>query len=300
VNAVSAHDNLAKKDLRAGPDRYGAHMYLTPPSQSAPQIAAKPPWLVVGPGLAALVGLFMLTVVYRFDGRTAMQANLHLSNQAMLLTGLVAYVVPLALAFPAGMVLGGRMPTAMAVPAIVLMLLGTLAVAFTPNGLVLLVGRVLGGLGAGEALGVTVALIRGLRTGRGAAAGTLAGLGVLMLAIAPFVGGALSDSLNFRVTYLIGAVVLFLVLIVTAVLGIVSVSSAKPAVPPMSPMQPMPYGAGYPPPGPQYPQPGQLGPQYPQQAQPGPVYPAPGQPGTPYPQQGQPDPSYPPPGPPSA
>ena len=219
-------------------------MYVTPPMPNDPRLSARPRWLVIGPGFAALLGLALLTVIYRFDGRSALQMDLHLSAQSMLLTGLVAYLVPLLIGFPGGLALGGRFPTGVSVPAIGLMLLGVLAVAFTPNVLVLLVGRVLGGLGAGAVLGVTVALIRQLGAGRGAAAGATAVLGVLALVIAPFLGALVTDAIGFRMVYMAAAVAVFFALVLAGIIGAVALASAKPAA------QPMAYGMPYPPQGP--------------------------------------------------
>ncbi|HEY2060131.1 MAG TPA: MFS transporter [Amycolatopsis sp.] len=222
-------------------------MYVTPPTPNQPRPAAGPPgWLVIGPGLAALIGLFLLTVIYRFDGHSLLQRELHLSTQSLLLSGFVGYLVAAVLALPAGLLLGGRFPTSVTVPALGLMLIGALLVAFTPNVALLLIGRVLDGFGTGAAVGATAALTRRLRSGRGATAGVTAGLGVLALVIAPFLGALISDSTSFRLMYLIGAVFVFLALIVAAVLGIVAMVSAKPKV------QPMPYGMPYPPQGPPY------------------------------------------------
>ncbi|WP_410657375.1 MFS transporter [Amycolatopsis sp. lyj-112] len=208
-------------------------MYVPTPTQRDPHLTAGPPWwLVIGPGFAALIGLFLLTVIYRFDGRSALQIELGMSSQSLLLNAVVAYLVAAAIAVPAGLLLGARFPTSVTVPAICLMLLGVLLVAFVPDSVLLLVGRVLNGLGAGAAIGVTVALIRRLRTGRGVAAGVTAGLGVLALAIAPFLGGLLSDSVGFRVVYLVAALFVFVALVVAGVLGIVALAK-KPSASPM-------------------------------------------------------------------
>ncbi|WP_410601043.1 MFS transporter [Amycolatopsis sp. lyj-90] len=213
-------------------------MYVPTPTQGDPQQTAGPPWwLVIGPGFAALIGLFLLTVIYRFDGRATLQIELGMSHESLLLSGLVAYLVAAAIAFPAGLLPGARFPTSVTVPAIFLMLLGALLVAFTPSGALFLVARVLTGLGAGAAIGVTVALIRRLRTGRGATAGVLAGLGVLALAIAPFLGGLLSDATGFRVVYLVAALFAFVALVVAGIIGIVTMVTAKPSARPM-PYQP--------------------------------------------------------------
>jgi MFS family permease len=197
-------------------------------TQHDPRSPAGPPWwLVIGPGFAALIGLFLLTVGYRFDGHSALQIELAMSSQSLLLIDVVAYLVAAAIAFPAGLLLGGRFPTAVSVAAICSMLLGVLVVAFAPSSGVLLVGRVLNGLGAGAAIGVTAALIRRLRTGRGAATATAAGLGVLALLIAPFLGGLLSDAFSFRLVYVVATLFVFVALIVAGVLGIVAQSATR-------------------------------------------------------------------------
>ncbi|WP_181774372.1 MFS transporter [Amycolatopsis pittospori] len=210
-------------------------MYVPQPMQSAPHPTAAPPWwLLVGPGFASLIGLFLLTVVYRFDGRATLQIELGMAEQTLLLGGLVAYLVAAAIASPVGLVLGARFPTSVTVPAICLMLLGVVLVAFTPSSGLFVVGRVLNGLGAGAAIGVTVALIRRLHTGRGVAAGVMAGLGVLALAIAPFLGGLVSDAIGFRVVYVVAALFVFVALVVAGIIGIVTLAKAKPSIQPMA------------------------------------------------------------------
>ncbi|MFE6613221.1 MFS transporter [Amycolatopsis sp. NPDC057786] len=205
-------------------------MYVPTPTQRDSQPTAAPPWwLVIGPGFAALIGLFLVTVIYRFDGESALRIDLGMSGQSLLLNGLVAYVVAAAIAFPAGLLLGTRFPTSVTVPAIVLMLLGVLVVAFGPSSGLLLVGRVLNGLGAGAVLGVTVALIRRLRTGRGVATGVTAGLGVLALVAAPVLGGLLSDATGFRVVFVVAALFVFVALVVAGVIGIVALARPKHA-----------------------------------------------------------------------
>ncbi|RSN20385.1 MFS transporter [Amycolatopsis sp. WAC 04169] len=203
-------------------------MYVPTPTQHDPRPTGQPWWLVIGPGFAALIGLFLLTVIYRFDGESPLRIDLGMSSQALLLNGLVSYLVAAAIAFPAGLLLGARFPTSVTVPALVLMLMGVLLVAFVPGSGLLLIGRVLNGLGAGAVLGVTVALIRRLQAGRGVAAGVAAGLGVLALAIAPVLGGLLSDATGFRVVYVVAALFVLLALVVAGVLGIVTLAKPKP------------------------------------------------------------------------
>ncbi|NBH11975.1 MFS transporter, partial [Amycolatopsis sp. SID8362] len=205
-------------------------MYVTPPNATRP-VAAPVWWQVLGPGFTALIGLFMLTVIYRFDGESEIQRALGLSSMALLLVGLVAYLAGVVLGAIPGLLLGARFPTAVAVPATCFLVLGVLLVAFAPAGGLLTAGRVLSGLGTGAAAGTTVALIVKLREGRGAVAGVTAGLAVLALLLGPVIGQLISEAVGFRPVHLIAAPFLLIALVVNAVLGIVRLTAAKRAVP---------------------------------------------------------------------
>ncbi|MEU4519952.1 MFS transporter [Amycolatopsis sp. NPDC024027] len=194
-----------------------------------------------GPGFAALIGLFMLTVVYRFDGVPALQLALGLSSQSVLMIVLVPYLVAAALTVPVGLLLGARFPTAVTIPATGFLFLGVLLAAFTPGSGLLLIGRALSGLGTGAAAGAAAALILKLRRRRGVVAGVAAALGVLALLLAPVIGQLISEAAGFRVIHLAAIPFLLVALIVSAVLGLVKLTAAKRQVPP--------YGVPYPPAG---------------------------------------------------
>ncbi|WP_206788537.1 MFS transporter [Amycolatopsis sp. MtRt-6] len=213
-------------------------MHVTPPPSPVTRPAAAPAWWQVsGPGFAALIGLFMLTAIYRFDGVPAIQLELGLSSLSFLLIGLVAYLAGAALAVPAGLLLGARFPTAVAIPALGALFVGVLLAAFTDAGGLLTIGRAFAGLGTGAAAGTTVALIRKLRGGRGVVAGVTAALAVLALLLGPVIGQLISAALGFRVVQLTAIPFLLVALIATAVIGIVRLTSAK---------RPVPNGPSYP------------------------------------------------------
>ncbi|MEQ0560402.1 MFS transporter [Amycolatopsis sp. NEAU-NG30] len=221
-------------------------MYVTPPTPPVTRPVAAPVWWqVFGPGLTALIGLFMLTAIYRFDGMSEIQRDFGLSDVSLLLIGLVAYLAGAALAAPAGLLLGARFPTAVAVPAACFLLLGVALAAFAPAGGVLAIGRVLSGLGTGAAAGATVALTLKLRQLRAAIAGVFAALAVLSLVLGPVIGQLISEAVGFRVVQLAAIPLLLIALVVTGVIGLVRLSTAKRPAPPVS------YGMPYPPPGPQ-------------------------------------------------
>ncbi|MEV0083900.1 MFS transporter [Saccharopolyspora sp. NPDC050642] len=203
-----------------------------------------PWWTLIGPGLAAIIGLFMLTALYRTDLTAPIQMDLGLSGLELLMEGVVAYLIAAVIAFPLGFLLGARFLTAVTLPAIGVMLIGALLIAFAGGAGMFLVGRVLGGLGAGAAAGVTTALVRGIRHQRSIAAAVVAALGVLAAVVAPFVNQLISDALSFRLTYLAAVPFSFAALIAGAVSGIVLFVVAR------RPAQPGPHGMPYPSPGP--------------------------------------------------
>ncbi|MFF3569974.1 MFS transporter [Nocardia jiangxiensis] len=251
-------------------------MYVMPPQRTeARPNGGRAGWTLIGPGLAVIIGLAMLTAIYRTDGRSLIQAEFGISRQALLLTCVVAYVVAAILAVGLGLPLGARFPTAVTLSAIGVMLVGTVLTALAADGTLLLVGRVLGGLGTGAAAGVIVALVLRLNDRRGIAAATVAALGVLAAVVAPVIGQLMMDAINFHLAYLGAVPFLLIAVIVTAVSG--TASTKRPA-------HPNPYGTPYPPQGPaQYPNPAPYGTPYPPQ---GPAQqPNPAPYGTPYPPQ---------------
>jgi MFS family permease len=220
-------------------------MYVTPSTPPVTRPAAAPAWWhVFGPGSAALIGLFLLTVIYRFDGMSEIQRALHLSGQDLLLIGLVAYLAGTALTVPAGLLLGARFPIAVTIPAIGFLFFGVLLAAFADAGGLLMAGRAFTGLGTGAAAGATVALILKLRERRGVIAGVTAALAVLALLLGPVIGQLISETMSFRINQLGAVPFLFLALVVTAVIGFVKLATAKRPVPPM------PNGTPYPSAGP--------------------------------------------------
>ncbi len=216
---------------------YGGGMYVTPPQGAGARPSGdRSGLMLIGPGFAAIIGSAMFTAVYRIDGRSMIQTELGLSGPAVLVTCVLSYLVAAGLAVGVGLALGARFPTAVTMPATGLMLLGAVVTALAAGGLLLLVGRVLGGLGAGAAAGVFIALARRLDGRRGIAA-AVAGLGVLAAVIAPVVGQLISDATNFHVAYLAAVPFLLLALLAEAVTAIVSATRHP---------HPLPYGTPYP------------------------------------------------------
>ncbi|TMR22896.1 MFS transporter [Nonomuraea turkmeniaca] len=200
----------------------------------------RPAWALAGPGIAALTGLYLLTMPFGPAARVSLQVDLGLSSQTALLTTLVAYLVSAAAGGALGVGLGGRSLTTVSMTAVALMIIGVLLNALAPGTGIYLTGRVLSGLGAGGVVGATVAVAR--RAGRrwGALVAILAGLGVLALILGPLINQGLSSALSWRWGYLITLLPLVAGLIATAVSGFVLLLTPRPA-------QPNAAGMPYPP-----------------------------------------------------
>ncbi|GAB2665110.1 hypothetical protein [Nocardia goodfellowii] len=214
-------------------------MAMLPPRQNpALSIGNYPAWTLLGPGLATVVGLAMWTGVYRIDGSSPIQVEFGMSGPVFFLIGFVAYLIAAALAFSLGYLLGGRALTAVSISAAGVMLLGVVLVVLGGGSGILLVGRVLGGLGAGAAAGVTTALVRSLRSRRDLAA-VAAAAGIVALVIAPIINQLISDAFSFRLAYLTATPLLVAALLASVISGIALAASNRPG----------PNSAPYPPPG---------------------------------------------------
>ncbi|MFC5824992.1 MFS transporter [Nonomuraea insulae] len=202
----------------------------------------RPAWALIGPGIAALTGLYLLTMPFGPAARISLQSDLDLSSQTTLLMTAVAYLISAAVGGALGVGLGGRLLTTVATSAIAFMIIGVLLNAFAPDAGIYLTGRVLSGLGAGGVVGATVALVRRAGRHRGALVAILAGLGVLALVLGPFVNHGLSSALSWRLGYLVPVLPLAVGLIAAAVSGFVLLLTRRPA-------QPNAAGMPYPPAG---------------------------------------------------
>lgn len=214
-------------------------------------------WTLIGPGLATVVGLFMVTAAYgthRFGAPGAasglvppMEPDLGLSRGEFSSAVIVTYLAAAVLALPVGALLGGRYPTAVITPAIGMMIVGALLVAFAGGTGMVAAGRSLGGLGAGATVGATAILVRRLRDRRWPVAAVMAAAGFLALLSGPFADQAVADALSWRWTFLAAEPLLLAALAVSAVAGIVLLVTRRP-------VRPAPYGTPYMPPP--YPPPG--------------------------------------------
>jgi MFS family permease len=238
-------------------------MQYEQPTRNRTQPAGEPPlWTLIGPGLATVVGLFLVTAAYgthRFSapgGESGlippMARDLGLSQRGFFSAAIATYLVAAVLALPVGFLLGGRRPTAVTVPAIGIIIVGALLIAFASATGMVAVGRSLGGIGAGAVAGATAALVRRLHDRRWPVAAAMAAAGFLSLVIGPFADQAVADALSWRWTFLAAEPFLFAALAVSAVAGIVLLVTRRPARPAPygPPYMPPPYQPPYQPPGP--------------------------------------------------
>ena len=180
---------------------------------------------LIGPGLGGLLGLYLLGVGTGPTG-AILVAALHLT-MAQLVMVPVGYLAAAALTGPVGALLGRRYPNTVAAVSAGLLLIGSLLTAFTPGFGLLVVGRVVSGLGAGALIATAVALCVGERRGSLYVIAPVAGLAALVSG--PLLGGVLAMTLSWRWAYLIAAPLAILVLIATAVAGAVRLAGTAKA-----------------------------------------------------------------------
>ncbi|HEY0698794.1 MAG TPA: MFS transporter, partial [Micromonospora sp.] len=165
--------------------------HQAPPPDAHPDV---PVWLLIGPALTSALGAFLLTVTTGLEWAT-IQRDMHLSSSTTLWV-FVAYLLPAAVAAAIGALAGRRSPTAVALPAITLLILGSLLIALTPGSGLLMLGRAVTGFGAGLAWGVTAVLVA--RTGARRVWGALvAGAAVLALVLGPVIAGHLARAMSW-------------------------------------------------------------------------------------------------------
>lgn len=259
---------------------------LPPTGNRLSSEADLPWWMLIGPGIGTITGLFMLTSVYEPGRLSHMMVEFGLLPRDFLLMGVLPYLIAAAVTFALGFLLGGRFPAALVLPALGVMVVGVLLTSFATGGAMLLAGRAISGLGAGVAVGVTVAVVRRIQGQRSAAATVVAVLGVLAAVAAPFVNRAISEMLSFRLAHLATVLFLLAAILAGAVTAMARAAGAGRNARP-APYR-MPYPSSPPYPAPQNPVAQYPAPQYPvaQNSIPqAPQYPAVQHPAAPYPPQ---------------
>jgi MFS family permease len=179
----------------------------------------RPLWTLAGPTLSALLATGLLAAPVGPLVSTITR-DLGLSTASMTVTVVAQYAVAaVALAVP-GYLLGRRWPTATAVPALVLLIIGSVVSAFTPGAALFGVGRVIVGLGVGTVAGSALALSSQLGRWRSRARLTLGlALGAALL-IGPIASGMLAQALSWRTVFLADVLVATVALVSTIASGI--------------------------------------------------------------------------------
>ncbi|MEN3613766.1 MFS transporter [Plantactinospora sp. ZYX-F-223] len=205
-------------------------------SPDGPRSGIRPAWLLIGPALAASLGAFLLTLTVGPEW-AAMRRDMDLPASAIFWV-FVAYLLPALLAVPVGALLGRRWPTAVGLPAIALMVPGSVLITLASGSGSLLLGRAVAGFGAGLAWGVTAVLIAQAGPRRVWAAPLVAGAVVLGLGFGPVAGALLARTLSWRWSFMLAVPFGVVVLLVIAVSGIIMLirRASTPTQPPAAPL----------------------------------------------------------------
>jgi MFS family permease len=206
----------------------------------------RPLWSLAGPAVGAVLAAGLLSAPVG-PLASAVQRYLGLSTAAVVVSVVAAYAVALVVMVVPGYLLGRRWPTAGGVPALALVMVGSLVTVAAPGALLLTVGRVVAGLGAGTVVGVAFALSGQVDVRRSRARlvlGIALGAGFLL---GPAVSGLVAMVLSWRIAFLLGAPVALVALAGTVAAGIAM--AVRPASRPSPPTAtaPFPEHAGNPP-----------------------------------------------------
>lgn len=220
--------------------------YDTPAPWQPPTLDAQPPppartsgWVLplIGPWLAALAGAYLLTATSGPAGPHIV-VDLGISDSTVRLLFLT-FLIALLLASPLGVLLGRRFPTAVTVPATVVLILGSLVATLAPSVGILLVGRAVSGLGAGAAIGCAAALLTRVPDRRPTiVTSTVCGLAfIFAVIVGPFISATLAAATTWRWSFLLTLPVLAVALVATIAIRI-AVGSTAANTPPMARRQP--------------------------------------------------------------
>ena len=194
---------------------------MSAPGYAAPvqPLVVRPLWSLAGPTLGALLAAGLITAPIGPWGST-IQRELGLSTATTAVTLIASYVAATAAMAAPGYLLGRRWPTATGVPALLLLVAGSLVCSFASGAAPMAVGRVVQGLGAGTVIGLLLAVSRQLDRWRSQAQLVLGlALGVALL-LGPVVSGVLTQTMTWRMVFLVDLPVAGLALVVTAASGI--------------------------------------------------------------------------------
>ncbi|MFI7609463.1 MFS transporter [Micromonospora sp. NPDC049366] len=210
------------------------------------QHAHRPVWLLIGPTLAASLGAFLLAVPVGPEW-VAIQRDMDLPTSAALWI-FVAFLLPAALAVLVGARVGRRWPTAVALPAVALLVFGSLLTMLASGSGVLLLGRAVNGFGAGLAWGVTAVLVAHIAARRVWVTALVAGAVVLALGLGPVAGLLLQRAVGWRWPFMLALPFGAVALLATAVSGIIVLilRASRPAQPPATSSQTLTAPTGQP------------------------------------------------------
>jgi MFS family permease len=181
-------------------------------------------WSLAGVVPAAWLALFAGTLA---TGRTQelMSRALGISATQGVTRIILPYLIAAIPLLPAGYLLGRREPTGVALPGVVLLVIGVAATAFTPNLSMLTVARVLTGIGGGLLVGTAATLVVGLTPPVRTVAAAIAGIGAVLAAgFGVLLGGLLAERWSFRTGFLLALVVGVIVGLAVIVVGAIDLA----------------------------------------------------------------------------
>ncbi|TDB94212.1 hypothetical protein E1266_17690 [Actinomadura sp. 7K534] len=173
-----------------------------PPQRQGP-MASRPTAGVeaIGPALGAFVALYLLTAPFGLVATGGYRGILGHGTVTPILSELFGYLLPAALAAPLGARFGRRFPNRAAAVALGLILIGATLAFLTPSYMLIMVGRVVSGLGAGTLAALPA--LPALRAGhlRGGATAAMIGAGVLALLLGFLAGPMLAVPFGWRLVF---------------------------------------------------------------------------------------------------
>lgn len=186
----------------------------------------RPLWMIVGPALGTMLTAYLIGALIG-PLRETLERDMGYSTMVNLIV-LAIHFLALAVGFAPGLLLGRRAPNAIAAPAIGLMLLGVLVLAFAANAVMVMAASLFIGFGSGAVLGTALALAGQAGARRTAMLIAVAAVAFVGLLFGLVFGWFLTTTVSWRWVYFMAVPMALVSLVVTGAGGIVALTK-KPA-----------------------------------------------------------------------
>lgn len=188
----------------------------------ASQDIRRPLWTLIGPALGSMLAAYQVGALLG-PVRETLQSALGLST-LMTMLFLLGHLVALVVGVAAGFLLGRRVPTSIAAPAVALMLIGDLMMALAPSGIVVLFAVLVSGFGGGAVAGVALGLATQTGERRLAVLAGIGGAAFAGLLCGLVFGWFMTTAVSWRWTYFLAVPMALLTLAVVGVGGLVALT----------------------------------------------------------------------------